>query len=854
MHARPTKSDSKAASSGTDAEGKPQRRKPSRRRRWAFRIIAVTLIPLCALLLLEWGLALGGYGINTALFIKVDSDGDTYTTNPAFMDLFYDAGDVKRPMPIPCQLPARKSANTYRIFVMGGSAPMGHPERAFSFARILRVMLEETYGSAQADGPKFEVINLAMSGINSHVVRQIAKQCSQYEPDAVVVYMGNNEVIGLFGAGNEAGGFTSNLTSIHARTFLRSTRIGQLLNQTARNLRSADQGPPLRRDWDLFLAHAVTAADPRLERVYASYRSNLDDIRRAVLDAGADLLLCTVPANLKNFAPLASKHRAGMTAAQMATWQGLYDRGVALEAAGKYAEAIEQYHAAGVVDDQFADLHFRLGRCYLATRGHDKARLSFSEARDQDTLRFRADSRINSIIAEVAQVQPNQRVKLVDVVETFAQRSEAADRITGDEFLYEHVHLNFNGNYVIARALFERLATILPPEISSRAAATAQAPSQQHCAERLGLTNWQRVNLYAGITDMLMAVPYDRRLNVGEDQRRRRGILEGMRQRLGAFGPAPSDAALLQRAIALSPQDLLLREKLGTLLEKLGDPAGAEEQWRWLVQRVPGEAEWHSSLGAALTSQERYDEAQEEFRRTLELSPNYAPAANSWGAVLFIQGRTDEAIQRYLSALEMNANIPSTHINLGIAFASQGKLDEAVKYFTSGLEIDPTSFLGHGNLATALARQGKYDEAALHYGAALMAQPNDAQLNYQMGEVLRLAGHFDDALVHFRRAVDIMPNWAGALQGLARVLATHPDDSVRNGAEALRLARRAAELTQHNNATVLDTLSLAYAAAGQFDQALATAEAAAQRAEANGALAKAQRIRARMQRYQKQQP
>ena len=97
--------------------------------------------------------------------------------------------------PIPAIL-AAKPAGKVRIFVLGGSAAMGTPDPSFNFGQILGVMLREQY-----PGVQFEVVNGAMTAINSYVVREIARDCAAREPDLFVVYMGNNEVIGPYGPG-----------------------------------------------------------------------------------------------------------------------------------------------------------------------------------------------------------------------------------------------------------------------------------------------------------------------------------------------------------------------------------------------------------------------------------------------------------------------------------------------------------------------------------------------------------------------------------------------------------------------------------------------------------------------------
>ena len=77
---------------------------------------------------------------------------------------------------------------------------MGDPEPAFGFGRILQVLLQAKYPARH-----FEVVNVAITAINSHVIRQIARDCAPRQGDLWIIYMGNNEVVGPFGAGTVFG-------------------------------------------------------------------------------------------------------------------------------------------------------------------------------------------------------------------------------------------------------------------------------------------------------------------------------------------------------------------------------------------------------------------------------------------------------------------------------------------------------------------------------------------------------------------------------------------------------------------------------------------------------------------------
>ena len=139
------------------------------------------------------------------------------------------------------------------------------------------------------------------------------------------------------------------------------------------------------------------------------------------------VVLSTVAVNLKDCAPFASAHAAGLDGKAESSWDKIYAEGVALETAGSYREALARYQAAARIDSQYADLQFRMGRCNLALTNYAQARRDFELARDYDALAFRADTTINQAIKAAAARHAGQGVYLVDAAEALAQRSPGRD-------------------------------------------------------------------------------------------------------------------------------------------------------------------------------------------------------------------------------------------------------------------------------------------------------------------------------------------------------------------------------------------------------------------------------------------
>ena len=133
-----------------------------------------------------------------------------------------------------------------------------------------------------------------------------------------------------------------------------------------------------------------------------------------------------------------------------------------------------------------------------------------------------------------------------------------------------------------------------------------------------------------------------------------------------------------------------------------------------------------------------------------------------------------------------------------------------------------------------LLLHGKPDEAARCFAAALVERPDFAEAQRRLAQALSQQSKSKEAIFHYRAALRLKPEFADALNELAWILATAPDSSLRSGAEAVQLAKRACELTKNQQAAFLTTLSAACAEAGQFPDAMVAAQRAGKLAQFAG--------------------
>ena len=578
-------------------------------RLWTARIGLAAGVPLLLVCLVEGCLRVVGWGYPTS-FCILSPDGSAYVENARFLFQFYSRKTNLRPNPF--AVAARKPPNALRIVVLGESAAAGTPEPGYSFGRILERMLWNAFPER-----KIEVLNAAMPGINSHIVRHIARDCARLQPDLFVLYIGNNETVGLYAPGPHSGRLTRWRSLLRIIECVRASRVGQLLEPLLFRLDS-DAAPAEQQNDEFFLAHRVAADDPRRAAVYDNFQANLLEICESARRARAGVALVTVPSNLKNCPPLGSLHRGDLSPADLARWDALFGTGTAAEAAARFAEALTNYTAAAVLDNHFADVHFRSGTCALAAARTDAARAGFLQARDWDALQFRADSRMNDVVRRLAQSLAGYPARLVDAEQVFA-RAEP-DRLPGGRFFHDHVHLTFEGNYVLAEALFPVVCQSTGLSVAATNAPIPRPLSREESAARLAFT---RVNEGQVIAQMLKTTALPPFTLQSDHGQRQRLAERNMAERFGNVGVADLTAAaeVYSEAMRLAPQDWRLPFQFGQLLLLTGNPASAAEQFRSARSLLPHWTAIRIGLAAALRNAGRRDEALRELQEARSLAP-----------------------------------------------------------------------------------------------------------------------------------------------------------------------------------------------------------------------------------------
>ncbi len=662
-----------------------------------------------------------GYGYRTSPFLKLEIDGKQYyCNNDAFSYRFFPRALAREFDPF--RFSATKSENTYRIFILGASAAQGTPDGAYGFGRILEAMLREANPQT-----RFEVINLSLTAINSHVVRDLAESSLAHQPDLLIVYLGNNEVVGPFGPGNTFRDFSPRYSYIRIHLALRKTKLGQLLGNITERLSSSDKTPMEWKGMEIFTKNQIRADDPRLERVYDYFARNLEAMCESASQRNCPMILCTVGSNVKDCAPFGSQHRSGLKKAEQTAWNEAYQEAAALEKEGDRAGARTAFLQAIEIDGSYAELCYRLGRNYEQEGQFESALDYYTRARDQDTLRFRADSRINATIRTTARHYADQGIYLLDAEELFSRASSHG--LVGESIFYEHVHMNFHGNYLLAHSLCERIRAIAPKLFPAKESASVRMLTEEECAKRLVFSIVSRHNISATLLDLyLKKPPFTRQWNYANWIAQKEQELRALAEQI-----TPTAIRSIQKeyeqALEHQPEDFWLRWRYTELLSsQLYDTAGAIPECKKVLQQFPHFRRGYEMLGLIYSDARQYDMALKQFEKVREINPASYSVLYHIGKAYQDKGDTATAENYYKELLAKRPDHVGATIQLGLLLQRRGALQEALEVFRQGITCQPRHAKLHYFLAQILVQQGKTSEAIEHLKTAATLDPDSPQI------------------------------------------------------------------------------------------------------------------------------
>ncbi len=216
----------------------------------------------------------------------------------------------------------------------------------------------------------------------------------------------------------------------------------------------------------------------------------------------------------------------------------------------------------------------------------------------------------------------------------------------------------------------------------------------------------------------------------------------------------------------------------------------------------------------------QYKESVVALTEYVRLMPEDPDGYAQRGLARYLSGDSENAIADLDFAIERMPKNAMLYIYRGSAFNSTKEFDRAIDDFTHAIGLDPKSAMAHTFRGVAWKQKGDLRQASFDFNKAVELDPKSNVVYINRGSYYYSLGNYEKAKLDYETALRIIPGQAPVLNELAEILSTAPVDSVRNGLDAVKLARSACELTEWKNAEYLGTLASAYAEIGDFQNAV----------------------------------
>ncbi len=556
-----------------------------------FRLIAL-LLPFFFLGLVEIGLQLFSYGTNMHLFEKHPSDiyKDYYRVNPYVGEKYFtrfEATSTTNDIFL-----KRKHENGFRIFVMGSSTLYGFPyDKNLMASRILHKRLQDAYPDKT-----IEVINTAITAINSITLKDYIRQILKFKPDAILFYAGHNEFYGAFGIGsNETMSKSPFLRKIHFK--LLNLRTYQLMRSTINGISENLAKKPENIDGKATLMKSIVKdkdivyKGDKYNVGITQFQNNLSYIIKEAKKKDVPIFLSDLVSNVKDLHPFGDIEEDSIS-------------------------AMTKYHEA---------------KNALISGDSLLAKDLFYKAKDLDPVRFRASEEINQIIYNLAD---QNGVLLIPAKQWFENVSIGG--LIGDNLLTEHVHPNIDGQFVLADVFYTKiveseLIDIHPNQFNTR--------TKDYYRNSWGYTSLDSLIGAYKINQLKSYWPFrslDTKLTY-RDTVKTVGLVDSL-----AFTILTNHDADIQK----------LHSYLGDHYEKMSQIYLAYREYEALIRINPYNSDYYNKAANCLLKLNDLYAAENYLKESIKFIRTYF-AYSMLGEIELIKNNYNGAIDAYKSALEL---------------------------------------------------------------------------------------------------------------------------------------------------------------------------------------------------------
>jgi len=683
---------------------------PAKRR--FFTLVTVSF-PLIVLVALEGGLRLAGVGGSHPLFVEADTAGVYLRMNPTASERYFH-GDFPAPGATYDPFRATRRPETFRVMVQGGSTTLGFPYfYGAAFPRMLEWRLQKTFPNREV-----EVVNTALTAVNSHTLRDLAPEIAEQEPDAVLVYAGHNEYYGALGVASTLAGGNPTWVSLYLR--LRRLRLVQVLSRALGSLRGGTEpeedgsrGTMMER----MVGEQEIPLDSELFRAgLEQFRRNLRALLATYAEADIPVYLATVVSNERDQPPFLSRADSSVSAEE---WEEAFSRVRGRLSRGDPEAALEGVEALLTRDRLNARGFYQLARLFDEAGAHPQARSLYVAAKERDLLRFRAPEAINAIIREEAELHG---AVVVDAQEAFLEASR--DGMVGEALITEHVHPTIDGYFLLADAFYRALVT----EVGREPRETPEARDPGVPSARVEA----RWDVPVTAVDSLYGTYLLTSLTAG-----------------WPFQDDPTvEARILQELRSLSPEDPVEALALALFRRQVSWPDAMLELFQHY--RSSGQVDRAEHVARVLAQERPLSALPFELRARLAMDAG--------------------DFRRARAVLEEGWRVEPTvplAILLGSLHLRRGRHDEAVAAFRRGVALAPPDAPGPRAILAAA-------QAVPRLRRQVEESPGDADALYELAEAYALTGLADRARATVERLLEVEPESRRGLRLLQQMGSAGP--------------------------------------------------------------------------------
>lgn len=251
---------------------------------------------------------------------------------------------------------------------------------------------------------------------------------------------------------------------------------------------------------------------------------------------------------------------------------------------------------------------------------------------------------------------------------------------------------------------------------------------------------------------------------------------------------------------------------------------------------------------------EQYETAREKCLTLIADRPSYFRPYFVLGKVASKQKKHQESADYLKKSIEQNPEHVQSYQGLAAAYDELGKPEEAVAQCVRILEIRPNHVEAYFKLSKHFYEKGDFDAPRKYQSADLLEHPSYVKAAISLAKKLVEEKQVRRSVASYKRILELEPDSVEVLNSLAWIQGASASDGISNPSEAVGLAKRACELTDYGEPEVLDTLAVAYAAAGDYTKAIEYAQKAIARAQAVNKTGLADRTSKRLGLYRNNRP